>query len=66
VSTAFFLLPRQHGLCFALKVDVGIAADVNGHPLDGAAGECVRGLARVVVRHRLAAVTADAQALTRE
>ena len=50
----------------ALQVDVGVAAHVDRDPLDRAAGEPVRGLARIVVGHRLAAVAADAQALARE
>lgn len=41
---------RQHGLGFAFEVDVGAAADVDGHPLAGAAGEGVRVIAGVAER----------------
>jgi hypothetical protein len=35
------LFPSEHGLGLAFEVDVGIAADVDGDPLDGPAGEVV-------------------------
>src|SRR4029077_20246264 len=53
-------------LGFAFKVDVGIAADVHGRALDGAASEGVRVRARVVAGDWFAAVAADAQALAAE
>jgi hypothetical protein len=53
-------------MALALEIDIGIAADVDRDPLDRAAGERVRVLARVVAGDRLAAVPADAQALTRD
>jgi hypothetical protein len=65
-SSAVHLLAGEHGLGFALEVDVGVAADVDRDPFDRAAGERVRVLARVVGGDRLAAVAADAQALARE
>jgi hypothetical protein len=54
----------QHGLGLALKVYVRLAADVYRDPLDRAAGECVRVIARVVAGDRFAAGAAGAQALT--
>jgi len=45
----------------ALQVEVGLAADVHGDPLDGAAAEAVRRLSRIVVGDGLAAVASDAQ-----
>ena len=52
------LRPDQH-LGLALQVDVRVAADVDRDPVDRPAGERVRGFARVVVGHRLAAVPPD-------
>jgi hypothetical protein len=66
IRVAQDLFPREHGLGLALKVDVRVAADVDGDSLDGAAGEVVRGSVGVVVGDWLAAVTADAQALAGE
>ena len=40
-------LTREHGGGFAFEVDVGFAADVDGHPVQGAAGERPRGGAEV-------------------
>ena len=60
------LLAREDGLCLALQVDVGVAADVDRDSLDRAAGEGVRVGAWVVAGDRLAAVPADAQALARD
>src|SRR5579872_3981677 len=60
------LFSRQHRLGLALEVEVEVAADVDGDSLDGAAGENVRVITWVVVRHRFTAVTADAQALAGE
>src|SRR5206468_9415020 len=57
------LLAGEHGCGLTLQVDVGIAADVDRDPLDGAAGEGVRVSAGVVAGDRLAAVAAHAQAL---
>ncbi len=48
---ASFLLAGQHGLGLALKVNVGVAADIDRHPLDRAAGEKMRVIARIVVGH---------------
>src|SRR6266516_2497070 len=60
------LLAGEHGRGLTLQVDVGVAADVDGDALDGAAGEGVRVRAGVVVGDRFAAVAADAQALARD
>src|SRR5262249_4872663 len=54
---------RQPG--FGGKIDERLAADVDDRLVDGAADERPRGLARVVVRHRLRAFLADVQALAR-
>src|SRR5215475_10992838 len=58
------LLAGEHRGRLALEVPVRLAADVDRHPLDGAAGESVGAFARVVAGDRRAAVPADAQALT--
>src|SRR5205814_2355090 len=60
------LLAGEHGCGLTLEVDVGVAADVDRDPVDGAAGEGVRVRAGVVVGDRFAAVAADAQALARD
>src|SRR5262249_2356858 len=57
------LLAGEHRGRLALEVEVRLAADVDRYPLDGAAGEPVGPLARVVAGDRGAAVAADAQAL---
>src|SRR5215475_2506463 len=57
------LLAGEHGGRLAFQVEVGLAADVDRYPLDGAAGEPVGAFARVVAGDRRAAVAADAQAL---
>src|SRR5215467_3661104 len=57
------LLAGEHGGRLALQVEVGLAADVDRDPLDGAAGEPVGPFARVVAGDRRGAVAADAQAL---
>src|SRR5215472_5007247 len=56
-------LPGEHRLGLAFEVEVGLAADVDRDPLDGAAGEPVRRLARVVLGDGRAAVPADTQSL---
>ncbi len=61
--TAGLLFPREHGGGFPFEVEVGLAADVDRDPPDGAAGEPVGPLAGVVVGDRRAAVPAHAQAL---
>src|SRR3982751_1779418 len=63
---AAHLFPREHRLGLALHVDVGLAADVDSDPLDGAAGEPGPVVIRVVAGHRRAAVAADAQAFARD
>src|SRR5215467_1466141 len=60
------LLAGEHGGRLALQVEVGLAADVDRHPLDDAAGEPVGPFARVVAGDRRSAVAAHAQALTGE
>src|SRR4051812_28671212 len=57
------LLAHEHRDGLALEVDVGFAADVDGYPLDGAAGEAPRHHARIVVRDAGATVTADTEPL---
>ena len=57
---AGLLLAGQHGHGLAFQVDVWFAADVDGDPLDRAAGEHMRVRARVVTGHGFAAVAADA------
>src|SRR5213592_2729731 len=52
-SGAVRLLTHEHRLRFAFEVDVGIAADVDGDPLDRAAGETVRRPVRVVAGNSL-------------
>ena len=42
------LFAGEHGGGLAFEVDVGFAADVDGHPVQGAAGQCPRGGAGVV------------------
>src|ERR1700734_2803217 len=42
------LFPGEHGLGFALQVDVWFSADVDGDAVDGASGECVRMAAWIV------------------
>jgi NADPH:quinone reductase-like Zn-dependent oxidoreductase len=66
IRVAQDLFAREHGLGLALKVDVRVAADVDGDPPDGAAGEVVRRAIRVVLSHRLATVAPDAQAFARD
>src|ERR1035441_10687304 len=65
-ADSYCLLSGEHGLGLAFEIDVGGAADVDGDPLDGAAGEGVLRSVRVVGRDGLAAVPSDAQALTGE
>src|SRR5262245_3480299 len=57
------LLAGEHGGRLAFQVEVGLAADVDRYPLDGAAGEPVGAFARVVAGDRRADVEADEQAL---
>src|SRR5215475_1596731 len=57
------LLAGEHRGRLALEVEVRLAADVDRDPLDGAAGEPVGPLARVIAGDRRAAVATDAQAL---
>jgi len=47
--------PGEHGGGFAFEVDVGLAADVDRDPLDGAAGGPVWVFARIVARDGAAA-----------
>ena len=56
------VLAHQHACGLALEVDVRLAADVDGDPLDRAAGEAARPLARVVLGDRVADVAPDGQA----
>src|SRR5215813_11415153 len=58
------LLAGEHGGRLAFQIEVGLAADVDRYPLDGAAGEPVGPFTRVVAGDRRRAVAADAQALT--
>src|SRR5205085_11599467 len=60
-SRARALLARHHGDGFALEVDVGLAADVDGDAVDRPAGEPERGGPGVVVGDGVAAVASDAQ-----
>src|SRR4029077_15433784 len=60
------LFPGEHGRGLAFQVEVGLAADVDHDPVDGAAGEPVRRAARVVAGDGGAAVASDAQALAGE
>src|SRR4051794_1263586 len=55
-------LPGHHGDRFAFEVDVGLATDVDGDAVDGAAGERPWRAAGVVVGDGVAAVASDAQA----
>src|SRR4051794_40678350 len=57
------LLARAHRDGLALEVDVGLAADVDRHAVDGAAGELPRLAAGVVAGDRVRAVAPDAQPL---
>jgi hypothetical protein len=57
------LLAGKNGGRLAFEIQVRLAADVDGDPLDDAAGEPVGPFARVVAGDRRAAVAADAQAL---
>ncbi len=58
--------PGEHGFGLAFQIEVGLTADVDGHPLDGAAGEPVGPRPGVVAGDGRAAVAADAQALAGE
>src|SRR4051812_2324352 len=60
------LLARHHGDGFALEVDVGLAADVDGDAVDRAAGERPRRRAGVVAGDRVAAVAPDAETIAAE
>jgi hypothetical protein len=42
LADSYRLLSGKHGLGLALEIDVGGAADVDGDPLDRAAGKAVR------------------------
>src|SRR4051812_27239173 len=46
------LLAHEHALGLALEVDVGLSADIDRDPFDGAPGEAVGALPRVVQGHR--------------
>jgi hypothetical protein len=48
---------------FVFDVYKWLAAHVNQHLLDRAAGECPGALARIIGRNRLAAIPSDAQSL---
>src|SRR5207302_2487354 len=60
------LFAGEHGGRFAFEVDVGLATDIDGHAVQGAAGECPRCGARIVAGDGLAGVAADVEALTGE
>src|SRR4051794_10907821 len=60
------LLPHEHRGGLTLHVDVGLAADVDGDALEGAAGEGPGLSPRIVLGNGRSAVPADAQALARE
>ena len=62
VSLLSCLFTGEHRGGLAFEVEVGLAADVDRDPLDGAAGEPVRALPRVVVGDGVGAVAADARA----
>lgn len=53
---------HDHECGFAFEVHIRLAADVDGYPVDAAAGEGVGGLAGVVVGDGLAVVPAYVQA----
>ena len=53
------LFPHKHSLRFALEIDVGLAADINGDPMDRTAGETVRALPGIVLGHRISDIAAD-------
>src|SRR6476646_7456144 len=55
------LLPRHHGCSLALQVEIGVAADVDRYPVQGAAAERPWRLARVSRGDRLSAVAPDTQ-----
>src|SRR4051794_4807166 len=57
------LLAHDHGDGFAFEVGVGLAAHVDRHPVDRAAGEPPRHHARVVAGDAGAAVATHAQPL---
>jgi len=48
---------------FVFDIHKWLAAHVNQHLLDRAAGECPGALARIIGRNRLAAIPSDAQSL---
>src|SRR5436309_3197581 len=60
------LLAHKHGDGLVLKVRVGLAADIDGYPLDGAAGEAPWHLPRVVAGNTCATVASDAKSLAGE
>src|SRR3954453_14247624 len=55
------LLAHEHALGLALEVDVGLSADIDRDPFDGAAREAVGALPRVVQGHRVADVSPDGE-----
>src|SRR4051794_11463484 len=57
------LLAHEHGDGLVLEVGVGLAADVDGYPLDGAPGEAPGHLPRIVAGNACATVAADAKSL---
>src|SRR6478735_7685958 len=58
------LLAHEHGLGLALEVDIGLAADIDRDPFDGAAGEAVGTLAGVVMSDGITDITTDGETLT--
>src|SRR4051794_25783209 len=66
VTVAPPLLASEEGLRLPREVDERLAADVDEHAVDGAAGERPRRAAGVVVGHRRRPVEPDVEPLARE